>query len=244
MKRFQVANLAFLLILTLSIALLSGCGSGAAEDARSADGAQPGADQITVFDDWSEDASEMLSLATGAKLSNTAFTFAYNVSDSFSFVRVYYDVYRAGEPERTGQHLLLYRFASGAADLYRSGKLMLDLKNGCADIYDTYHKTADWAWPENTSVQTFGIHAMGSFPEGDELPFRSSFKTAYGKGTAAAPDESNIAAGEPVLLMFYGESSNDAVFPLVSGKTAEDILSDPALMGEFDTVYVFYCVFG
>lgn len=228
------------LVLLLTLALLSGCG-GAAKDTEES-GALPVADRVAVYDGWSEDAEEMLRLSSGAWLSNTAFTFAYDVSSSFSSVEVYYDLYEGGELKNSAQNIFLYRFASDAAEGRRSGKLLIDMNNGFASIDDTYHKTAPWAWPESTNVQVIHKYMRGELPESDVAPFRASFRSNFGARVAAEDSESNAEPGTPVMLMFFGESESEDAIKACSQKTAEEILADSELLAAYDRAYFFYCI--
>lgn len=230
--------------LVLLLVLLSGCGSATIGKAVSE------TDRVTAYESWGEEAMEMLKLTNGTDVSRTAFTFAYQTNRSFSSLRVYYTLFRNGERMTDAQPLLRLTFTDGLPEYPRAGKIMIDVQNGYASVADEYYVMAKTLMKngelseKETPLKNFYCK-RGSFLDEDFLPLRGSIQSAYGAGvTADYPvTAGNVVRGEPICLLWFGQTENTDVLRDAHGRSAEDILADPQLLAGYEAGYFFYCIF-
>ena len=212
-----------------------------------------------------DEAKKVIHLITGSDW-NT-FVFSYQADAAFDRVKLCCDTYQHGE--KTAEKILIdHEFVKSpeTAHLYSTdsyqieippgqdhrGYLFIDCNNRTTVLTDEYEISQKLYQDDGTLYEDLGIGPAvfrnpGTYPEEDTLygyryNLSETIKEHNGK---ILPGD--MEAGNPVFLVLEGDDSEawraDDRSVALHFKSAEEILSDPELLGRFTICNVFYCIF-
>lgn len=200
---------------------------------------------IVYFEPDSEQVRELVQLSTGSILDRTSFVFSYETESTFTELEMFCEIYENGECIQSSDSLLSHSFQETLTGFSRQGKLLFDVNARSLSVTDNYYVMGHYI-TEDGELSTDERPVCLVYRESVAIPVEKSLQYSYRHvlfSSVYVDGSSKLTADEPVYLCLFIEERDEAVHRNASSKTAEEILTDPALMNEIDRCYIFGCIF-